>query len=250
MSRRALYSALGALMALGAPLGLLLLQAIQARRSSFAWLAAELAEEPALYVYTTVCSFVAFTLFGYVLGREGDVLRELARTDPLTGVLNRRAFAERLREELARSARYGAPLSLLLLDLDGLKQVNDRFGHHQGDAALQALARALGDRSRSADLAARWGGDEFMVLAPETRRSDAQELAERIRASVALSSPVGVTVSIGVATADGATTTTTAEDLEAAADAAVYEAKRHGGNRVVVSMESRPELGPIHEFQT
>ncbi len=249
MSLRALYSAVGALLALGAPLGLLLLQAIEARRSSWGWLVEELAREPALYLYTTICTLVAFTLFGYVLGREGDALRELARTDPLTGLLNRRAFAERLCEEVARSARYGAPVSLLLLDLDGLKRLNDRFGHHEGDAALRALACSLVLGSRSADLAARWGGDEFMMLAPQTRRAEAMELAERIRSSVLSSGPVGVTVSIGVATAEAAATTATAE-LEAAADAALYEAKRQGGNRVVASVEFRPEQGPIHNSLT
>jgi diguanylate cyclase (GGDEF)-like protein len=236
MSRRALYSTVGALLALGAPLGLLLLQAIRARRSSWEWLVAELAEEPALYLYTTVCTLVAFALFGYVLGREGDALHDLARTDPLTGLLNRRAFAERLREELARSVRYQAPVSLLLLDLDGLKRLNDQSGHREGDAALRALARALALGSRSADLAARWGGDEFVMLAPETGRAEARDLAERIRSSVASSGPAGVTVSIGVATAEAAATMASA-DLEAAADAALYDAKRQGGNRVVASLE-------------
>lgn len=231
MSRRALNSAAGAVLALGAPLGLLLLQSVRARRLSVDWLVRELAERTAEYVYVTVGTLIAFTVFGFVLGREGDTLCDQARTDPLTGLLNRRAFTERLHDEVARAARYGTPLSLLLLDLDGLKTLNDRAGHQAGDAALQTLARCLRSGSRSADLSARWGGDEFVVLAPETRPSEAQELADRIRASVA-SSPVGITVSIGVATAEpvGAGA---AVALESAADAAVYEAKRRGGNQVV-----------------
>jgi diguanylate cyclase (GGDEF)-like protein len=232
MSRRALYSAAGALLALGAPLGLLLLQAVRARRLSGAWLVQELSERTAVHVYVTVGTLIAFALFGYLLGREGDALRKLAGTDPLTGLLNRRAFTERLHDEVARAARYGKPLSLLLLDLDGLKQLNDRAGHHAGDAALQALARSLRAQSRSADLAARWGGDEFVVLAPETRRAEAMELAERIRTTVASLGPDGVTVSIGVATAEPVDASADAT-LEAAADASVYEAKRQGGNRVV-----------------
>ena len=230
MSCRALYAASGALIALGAPLGLLFLQAARAGRLSGAWLVEELKEQTALHVYVAAGTFIAFTLFGYVLGREGDRLRQMARTDPLTGLLNRRAFTERLLDEAARATRYGTPLSLLLLDLDGLKRLNDLAGHHQGDAALQALARSLRAGCRSADVGARWGGDEFVVLAPETRRGEALDLAERIRVSVASSSPTGVTVSIGVATA--APGRVSAAALEAEADAALYEAKRQGGNRV------------------
>ena len=231
MSCRAIYAASGALVALGAPLGLLFLQAARAGRLSGAWLAEELKEETALHLYVAAGTLLAFTLFGYVLGREADRLRDMARTDPLTGLLNRRAFTEHLQGEAARAARYGTPLSLLLLDLDGLKRLNDLAGHHEGDAALQALARSLLAGCRSADVGARWGGDEFVVLAPETRRGEALELAERIRASVAASNPSGVTVSIGVATAVPGRVSALA--LESEADAALYDAKRQGGNRVV-----------------
>jgi diguanylate cyclase (GGDEF)-like protein len=238
MSRRALYSVAGAFLALGAPLGLLLLQAVRAHRTSGAWLMAELTERTAVYLYVTVATLIAFTLFGYLLGRDGDALSELARTDALTGLLNRRAFTERLHDEVARATRYGTPLSLLLLDLDGLKRFNDRAGHHAGDEALQALARSLRVGSRAADQGARWGGDEFMVLAPETREAEALELAERIRAAVASSSQTGVTASIGVATLEPGMPAT-AEALELAADAAVYEAKRQGGNRVAAPSRQR-----------
>jgi diguanylate cyclase (GGDEF)-like protein len=231
MPRRLLYSAAGAVLALGAPLGLLLLQAIEAGQFSLRLVVHEVGAQPDLYVYITAGTLLAFTLFGYVLGRDTDALHVLAHTDPLTGLLNRRAFTERLRAEVARAARYGVPVSLLLLDLDGLKKINDRNGHHAGDAVLQSLARSLQAGSRGADLAARWGGDEFVVLAPETRRGEALELAERIRESVA-SGAAGVTVSIGVATAAPGKRLE-AEALEAAADAAVYEAKRQGGNTVV-----------------
>jgi len=235
MSRRALYSAVGALFALGAPAGLIVLQAIRSRRASGAWLFQELTAHFAVHVYVALGTIIAFTLFGYLLGRDADALRELARTDPLTGLLNRRAFSERLQVELARAERYGTPVSLLLLDLDGLKRFNDRAGHQAGDAALLTLACSLRDGSRSADLGARWGGDEFVVLAPHTRTAEAMELAERIRVSVASRSGTGVTVSIGVATTEPGKATSAAA-LELAADLAVYEAKRRGGNRV----ESRP----------
>jgi len=240
MSRRALYSAAGALLALGAPAGLLLLAAVRAGQASWAWLGREVAANALVYAYVTVGTLVAFTLFGFVLGREGDALRALARTDPLTGLLNRRALANRLQQEMARAERYGTALSLLLLDLDGLKEVNDRAGHPAGDAALQALARALRERCRSADVSARWGGDEFVVLAPETRRAEALDLAERIRAGMAAEGDGRATVSIGVATADpvaaaydAGTRLARAEAFLADADMALYEAKRQGGNRVL-----------------
>jgi diguanylate cyclase (GGDEF)-like protein len=243
MSRRALYSAAGAFLALGAPLGLLLLEAVREHPASGAWLVHELAERTAVYLYVSVGTLIAFSLFGYLLGRDSDALSELARTDALTGLLNRRAFTERLDDEVARATRYGTPLSLLLLDLDGLKRFNDRAGHHAGDAALKALARSLRAGSRSADLGARWGGDEFMVLAPQTGKAEALELAERIRASVVSSSDTGVTASIGVATiAPG--DAVAAEGLEEAADAAVYEAKRQGGNRVVAHGAFRGSAEP------
>jgi diguanylate cyclase (GGDEF)-like protein len=240
VSRRARYSAAGALLALGAPAGLLLLAAIQAGEASPLWLLRELAARTGTYVYVTTGTLLAFALFGYVLGREGDALHALARTDPLTGLLNRRALTDRLHEEIARAERYGTPLSILLLDLDGLKRVNDRGGHRAGDAALQVLAQALREGCRSADVGARWGGDEFMVLAPETREADALDLADRIRGSVAEGRPSGATVSIGVATwvpsdpaprADGEGGRV--ETLVSDADAALYEAKKRGGNRVV-----------------
>jgi diguanylate cyclase (GGDEF)-like protein len=240
VSRRALYSAAGALLALGAPAGLLLLAAIQAGEASPAWLARELSARTGTYVYVAAGTLVVFTLFGFVLGREGDALHALARTDPLTGLLNRRALTDRLNAEMARAERYGTSLSILLLDLDGLKRVNDRAGHRAGDAALQVLARALREGCRSADVGARWGGDEFVVLAPETRETDALDLADRIRASVAAGSPSGATVSIGVATVEpgdgaprGEGEGERVEVLVSNADAALYEAKKRGGNRVV-----------------
>jgi len=237
MSRRALYSAAGALLASGAPLGLLLLQSVRARRASRAWLVQELTEQTAIYFYVALATLIAFTVFGYLMGKDGDSLSALARTDALTGLLNRRALSERLHDEVARATRYAKPLSILLLDLDGLKRFNDREGHHAGDEALQALARSLRARSRAADEAARWGGDEFMVLAPETGKAEALELAERIRAAVESNHPPGVTASIGVATLEPGQLAS-AEALEAAADAAVYAAKRRGGNRVMGSGSS------------
>jgi diguanylate cyclase (GGDEF)-like protein len=146
---------------------------------------------------------------------------------------------------MARAERYGTPLSILLVDLDGLKRLNDRDGHQAGDDALLLLARALREGCRSADVGARWGGDEFVVLAPETRLPEARDLGDRIRAAMAAGGPSGATVSVGVASAEPVYASPrvegprawawlgAAEALLSEADAALYEAKSRGGNRVV-----------------
>jgi len=168
-----------------------------------------------------------------VLGRQADALVDLSRTDPLTGLRNQRAFEERLAEEVARSGRYGGPLSLLIADVDGLKAINDRGGHHAGNAALRAVAGAMRKDARQTDLAARIGGDEFALLAPNTLASEAVALGDRLRCLVAEQDAAGVTISVGVATLPP--DRPDAEALLQAADAALYEAKHRGRNLVVLA---------------
>ncbi len=158
-------------------------------------------------------------------------LHEVSLTDTLTGVGNRAAFDERLREELYRATRYDTSLSLLLVDVDGFKAFNDAFGHQAGDVALQAVATAL-RCARPSDFLARYGGEEFAVILPATSREGACILAERMRKAVAAATGLrrAVTVSIGTTTltpgsTDGAL-------LVAAADKALYAAKQSGRNRV------------------
>ena len=122
----------GGVLALGAPLGLLSIRAFVARGDSLAWLRSEVAGDAWTYGYVAFSTLVAFVLFGLVLGRQADRLYELSTSDSLTCLRNRRAFEERLQEEFARAARHGSPLSILLLDLDGLKTLNDRHGHRRG----------------------------------------------------------------------------------------------------------------------
>lgn len=218
--RRWRYAALGALLALGAPAGLALLR-----------LAGPRGEAP-LFAYVAVSTFVAFTLFGYALGCQADRLDEASLTDPLTALGNRRRLHERLDLECARSARYAESLSLLLVDLDGLKQVNDVDGHRAGDALLRRVADIVAAELRQVDLAARWGGDEFAVLAPRCDASEALALAERIRCEVQRRL-LPATVSIGVASTGGASLDP--EALLRAADVALYDAKRAGRNRVALA---------------
>jgi len=223
---------MGAALAAGAPLGLLAVRFGAAERWDLHAVRRQLQADRATYLYVTVSTALVFASFGYVLGRQADTLLKLSRTDPLTGIGNRLAFEERFDQETSRAARYGEPVSLLLLDLDGLKSINDRHGHAAGNAALQAVARALRMGARATDLPARVGGDEFALLAPTTARAAAAALGERIRTLVAGQGQQGLTVSVGTATLEGGR----ASDVRLLcedADRALYAAKRQGRDRVV-----------------
>ena len=171
------------------------------------------------------------------LVKLNEELRIQARFDSLTGLVNRRHFRERLDGELHRSARFGLPCSLAILDIDHFKSVNDQFGHAAGDAVLRTFAQTVGRCLRSSDLAARFGGEEFTVLMPQTSVDGATELAERIRVAVQ-DTPVSsagdvlrISVSIGVAQWSGENP----EQLIARADNAMYAAKSAGRNQVCAS---------------
>jgi diguanylate cyclase (GGDEF)-like protein len=156
----------------------------------------------------------------------------LSRVDALTEVFNRRHFSEVLAAELARTRRGGPAPAVLLLDVDHFKRVNDEHGHLTGDAVLKAAAERIASVLRGSDCLARWGGEEFAILAPETDRDGAAQLADRARAALA-EHPVevdglaiGLTASVGAAVAgDGLET---ADALVSSADQALYEAKRAG----------------------
>lgn len=237
---RLAYPALGALLALGAPLGLLALRAILfAWPPTLAWLASDLVGEGVTYAYLAVSTTVVFALAGWRVGRAADRLGALSATDALTGLANVRHFRVRLNEELARARRQRSPLSLLLVDVDHLKEVNDGGGHEAGDRALEAVARGLVAVCRVTDFPARVGGDEFAVLVPSARAAEALEIADRIRAAVAAASaPATVRVSIGVADLDAAGTPRP-EALLRAADRALYRAKHGGRDRSSLPPESR-----------
>jgi len=152
-------------------------------------------------------------------------------TDSLTGLHNRRVLEDSLVRELRRGERSGRPCALLFCDLDNFKRVNDKWDHAQGDQLLQQVAAIIRQRLRRGDLAVRYGGDEFVVLLPETDVDSAVMVARDLRRRIeAIPGLISVTVSIGVAGS-----TRTALDgpaLVATADGAMYLAKRAGGNRV------------------
>lgn len=175
------------------------------------------------------------------LGTANQRLQELAVTDALTGLANRRALTERLGLEIDRARRSEQPLSLLLIDIDHFKRLNDTLGHLEGDAALVAVARILAEGRRVEDLIARFGGEEFAMLLPGTRSEDAKVVAERVRAAVETGTAGGVTAcTISVGCASLPEHASDARELLLAADRALYEAKAAGRNRVCVASAIEP----------
>jgi len=171
------------------------------------------------------------------LMREHDRLAHASLTDELTGLLNRRALDKRLSEEVARADRYGTPLSLLLLDLDRFKQVNDQMGHAAGDALLRSVGVLLRAELRATDVAARHGGDEFALVLPEVTKTGAWAVAEKICASlrsltVDSGSGVRVSTTCSIGVASFGEEFSTPDDLLRGADTALYAAKGAGRNRV------------------
>ena len=234
--RRVVYALVGGLLGLGAPLGLLFVRLMR-RPVSVRLVVREMRNDLGTYIYTGTSTIIAFTIFGGVLGRYADRLARLATTDSLTGLLNARTFHDRLHEELTRAARYREPLSLLMIDLDGLKRVNDLYGHEAGDAALRSVAAAIRSGLREIDLGARLGGDEFGVLAPRTNEDSAIVLGERLRTLVAEGGDgtigSGTSISVGITSlVPSRDQNTSTFSLMRTADEALYRAKRLGGNRV------------------
>lgn len=184
---------------------------------------------------------------------ELDVARilaqTLANTDALTGALSRRNFMEVGALVLARARHDAVPMSVLMLDVDDFKQVNDRYGHNTGDDVLKMFARICMQTLRPTDMLARWGGEEFAALLPSTAPADAIQISERLCNAIASGSvaagtgpPIRVTVSIGLATSTNSSAGL--EELLARADAAMYDAKRSGKNGVRLASESfRVPLG-------
>jgi diguanylate cyclase (GGDEF)-like protein len=170
----------------------------------------------------------------------------LATTDGLTGLLNRRTFNAQLQGRLREAQRYDRPLSLLLLDIDHFKKVNDTYGHPAGDAVLRGIADLAQKQARETDIVARYGGEEIALILPETEPSGAQAIAERIRKTAAAAThpteqgAVQVTVSIGLATWPGQGES--AEAILEAADRALYRAKQGGRNRVASANPASPTV--------
>ena len=226
------YPLAGAFLAAGAPLGLLFMRRFVL--GDHTPLRESVRRDLITYAYLTTSTTLVFTLLGLALGRNTERLAELSTTDSLTGLLNRRAFNPRLQQEVERSRRSGSPISLLVLDLDHLKSLNDQHGHHAGDYALSEIARAIQLEMRSIDVGARLGGDEFALLAVGADDASAQTVAARLRSAIEdQTAAYPITASIGIVTFDPSRDRL--DDIAAlirAADKALYTAKRAGRNQV------------------
>jgi diguanylate cyclase (GGDEF)-like protein len=172
------------------------------------------------------------------LDKAEQRLRILATTDDLTSAYNRRYFIELANAEIARVERYGGRLSLAILDLDNLKAVNDQYGHLVGDQALILVSKICRTNIRKTDIFARYGGDEFVMLFPETDEGQARECLQRIiyhlaEVEISYEAPVHPRISVGLFAFNTTTNTTTLDDLLNKADVALYRAKQTGGNKVI-----------------
>ena len=179
-----------------------------------------------------------------------DVCEEAAFTDHLTGLANRRRFERQLEREVARVERFEHPFTLLMIDIDNFKNLNDNFGHDAGDEAIRRLSKVLCEGTRGIDLAARIGGEEFAVLLVETSKEGGFEVAERLRAAIkSLEIPQAgqMTASFGVA--ECPRDAQTAADILKAADVALYEAKRNGRDQVVALESLRSNSAAAGDVQ-
>jgi diguanylate cyclase (GGDEF)-like protein len=233
--RRIAYPVIGMSAAFALAVGLLI---VRLTPGGIGWAAMreEVAADLATYLYLTIAAMTVLVGLGALLGLQTDRLLTLSATDALTGLDNRRALEGRLDDEISRSARCGQPLSVLLVDLDKFKDVNDRCGHLTGDVLLCSVGHAIQGTLRRTDRGARLGGDEFALLAPDTDRAAAAILAERVRAAIVsearrLRQPV--TASIGISTFNPQGWQSVDRlSLMNAADLALYEAKHGGGNGI------------------
>jgi diguanylate cyclase (GGDEF)-like protein len=172
------------------------------------------------------------------LDRSEEKLRALSVMDDLTDVYNRRFFIEQAEKELAKAKRYGTVFSILAVDIDHFKKINDTYGHFAGDTVLQAMANTCMNNLRAMDIFARFGGEEFMFLIPEANKTDVASFAERVLSALENTlvvynrEEIRFTVSIGVKTVDARINSL--ESLLKAADDALYEAKRRGRNCIVI----------------
>jgi diguanylate cyclase (GGDEF)-like protein len=240
-SLRVTYLLIGLLLGIGAPIGafgtrFLMMPAVRAAPL------ADVAQNRFFYTYELIGSCIVFAGAGWIAGARAERLRDaevfyhaLSEHDSLTGLYNARAFRSRYGRSLERAARSGGPLSLLLIDVDHLKQINDRHGHAIGNKVLMHVATALREGKRAEDSAARWGGDEFAILLDGADSASARRVADNVLARVQ-AKPVAFTRGITVSVTIGACTAlhvTADADLFAAADRALYEGKNAGRNRLI-----------------
>lgn len=248
MTRRCRYTLLGVLAGLCVPLGAWALR-FPAHHGDWPM---EWGLYRFFYAYMGAAAAASLGLCGRLLGAQLDtlenercscrstrqILNKLALTDGLTGLHNRRSLDEHLDQELREAGRYGSPLTCLMLDIDRFKRLNDAYGHPFGDAVLAGIGGIIAETVRRADIAGRYGGEEFLIVMPRLEASAALASAERLRAAIESRTflregePVSVTVSIGVAESRSLPLERRSRRaLIEAADRALYDAKGSGRNR-------------------
>ena len=229
------YAIFGILLSIIAPLGeWLFVKVFSAYSSDSLFLA---------LIYTELVSLIAFSLFGYVIGNHAEHLEKLAYKDKLTGLYNRHYLMDRLNELVAMNKRYKEKFSLIMLDLDYFKQVNDSYGHSVGDKTLKAVASSINAEIRETDFGSRYGGEEFIIVCPNTGVNYCHMLAERVRIAIerlkpkSLGFPGPQTISAGVYEFDSGHDVSLSIMLNRL-DQALYIAKREGRNKVVIYDEN------------
>jgi diguanylate cyclase (GGDEF)-like protein len=242
-SPRITYPLIGLLLGIAAPLGALLIRAVvwpEVRAS----IAGDVRSHAFFYGYELIGTSAAFALAGWAAGARAERLEEaenfyqtLAEHDALTGLYNERAFRDRYSRAIDRCSRMAQPLALLLIDMDQLKKINDRYGHRAGNKAIIHVANALRDSKRSTDSAARWGGDEFAILLEgadeNAMRRVAEGVLERVRTKAVPFTRGQLVTSVSIGAAFSMQPTPDV-DLFADADRALYAAKRAGRNRLAL----------------
>ncbi len=241
-----LYPAIGFLLGLGSPVGAFLMRYYLAEPIlKLLWMRHELEYNALFYVYMGTGTAFSFVLFGYVLGLRSERQRVRNRvldarvkdlhlksvTDALTGAFSHGYMQEILELELQKALTEKSPLSVVMLDIDDFKRINDTHGHLFGDRVIREAVESISTSIRDRDILGRYGGDEFMVVMPGAGREVAAQVAERIHRAIGGSGAL-VTVSVGTATYDGQDGAQAAE-LLARADENLYRAKRSGKNRAV-----------------
>lgn len=198
-----------------------------------------------LLVWFQAGHYVAMLVAG--TNHQVNRLQSLATTDALTGLMNRRLLMHQCQAEFSRARRHNADLSVAMFDIDHFKKVNDIYGHQVGDRILKELGKLIQENVRDCDTVGRYGGEEFCLILPETRQTEAADLMERLRVMVAShvfcmpDNPLTVTMSVGIAQWESRTHTCK-EDIIHQADAALYEAKQQGRNRVVYGVLPVPKI--------
>ena len=218
--------------------------------AALAWMAIDLGSgatysNPLIAFWNAAVRFGFFSLFSMLIERLQGAIEyqaSLARTDPLTGLPNRRSFEESARRELARADRLRSPLALAVIDLDDFKLVNDEHGHAAGDLALRSVATAAGQTFRSADTAARVGGDEFALLLPDVDETAARTALERFQVSLLDDDTRPLSCSIGFVLVAGGDLS----DALRCADQALYLAKASGRGTVELAEVPAPDRPPLN----